>query len=73
MTTMEMESNFQEFIALCLGQLAKALIMVYSLFANSLDIFLYVFYEYFVYDLKTSKSPRESSFEAWLSCEGMLI
>ena len=29
----------------CLGELKKPLIMIYSFFANSLDIFLLVFYK----------------------------
>ena len=36
------------FIALCLGRLAKTQIMVYSMFENALDIFLLVFYEHFM-------------------------
>ena len=34
----------------CLSKLVKTLIMVYFFFENPLDIFLLVFYEYFVYD-----------------------
>ena len=41
----------------CLGKLVKPLIMVYSLFENSLDIFLLVFYKYFVNNKGTPSSP----------------
>ena len=40
-------------IRFCLGKPAKTQIMVYFLFENSLDIFLFVFYKYFVYDTGT--------------------
>ena len=43
-------STFFEFIALCLGKLAKTLIMVYSFFENSLDLFLSVFCKCFMFD-----------------------
>ena len=42
-----------------LGKLAKILIMVCFLSENSLDIFLLVFYKYFVYDKGTSNLIRQ--------------
>ena len=56
MARMEMDchlkkwANFFKFIMLCLGKLAKTKIMVDSLFENLPDIFLLVYYKYFVYD-----------------------
>ena len=46
-----------EFIALCLENLAKNLLVVYSIFECSLNIFLLVFYKQFVYDKGTSANP----------------
>ena len=34
--------------AVCLGVFTKNMIMIYSLFKNLLDIFLFVFYKHFV-------------------------
>ena len=54
MARMEMHCNLKnwaehfKFTVLFLGKLTKILIMTYSLFANSLDIFLLVFYKHFV-------------------------
>ena len=40
-------------VALCIVKLAKTQIMAYSLFKDSRDIFLLVFYNYLVYDRRT--------------------
>ena len=45
-------------IALCLGKFAYTRIIVYSLFENSLDIFLLVFYKHFVYDIESFNLGR---------------
>ena len=57
MAMMEIDSNlkknwvnFFKFIALRLLKFAKTLILIYSLFENSLDIFLLKFYKHFVSD-----------------------
>ena len=49
MVRVKMDCNFFKFIALRLVKLAKTLIMVYSLFVNSLDIFLLLFCKHFVF------------------------
>ena len=50
-TWLEMDCNLKKIrlmfssLSSCLGELKKPLIMIYSFFANSLDIFLLVFYK----------------------------
>ena len=50
-TWLEMDCNLKKIrlmfssLSSCLGELKKTLIMIYSFFANSLDIFLLVFYK----------------------------
>ena len=47
---LEMDCNLKKIrlfssLSSCLGELKKIVIMIYSFFANSLDIFLFVFYK----------------------------
>ena len=54
MAWMDMDCNLKElFNALSLKKLATIQIMVYSLFTNSLDVFLLVFWKHFVSDKGT--------------------
>ena len=51
---MELQPNFFQVYRLCLGKVAKTLIMVYSIIENSFDVFLFVFYKYFMFVKSTS-------------------
>ena len=45
--------QFLQVYRFCLGQRAETVIMVYSLFENSLDMVLSMFYKHVVYDKGT--------------------